>query len=185
MGQWHIEQAARVADAGGIIAYPTEAVYGLGCNPLDAKAVLRLLILKGRKLEHGLILVAADKEQLADYVDFPGGKIEKEIDKSWPGPVTWLLPARDWVPYWLTGDHATLAVRVSDHPVVRELCSAFGGPLVSTSANRHGRPPVRSALRVRQVFNGEIDYLLAGDTGGLKKPTEIRDALTGKIVRAC
>jgi len=185
VGQWHIQKAARVADAGGIIAYPTEAVYGLGCNPLDVKAVLRLLMLKGRKLEHGLILVAADKDQLVDYVDFPGGKIEKAIDKSWPGPVTWLVPAKDWVPYWLTGEHATLAVRVSDHPLVRELCNAFGGPLVSTSANRHGHPPAHSALRVRRVFDGAIDYLLGGDTGGLAKPTEIRDALTGNIVRAC
>lgn len=184
MGQWHIEQAARVADAGGIIAYPTEAVYGLGCNPLDAGAVLRLLMLKQRKLEQGLILVAADKEQLADFVEFPGGNAEDQIDQSWPGPVTWLLPAQDWVPYWLTGEHDTLAVRVSNHPVVRDLCYAFGGALVSTSANLHSHPPARNALKVRQVFNKKIDYLLVGDTGGLDKPTEIRDVRSGDIVRA-
>lgn len=182
--QWPIEQASRVADAGGIIAYPTEAVYGLGCNPLDATAVLRLLMLKRRKLEQGLILVAADKQQLLDYVDFPGGDVEKQIDQSWPGPVTWVLPANDWVPYWLTGDHDTLAVRVSNHSRVRDLCTSFGGPLVSTSANTHGHPPARSAHRVRAVFGDKIDFVLAGDTGGQDKPTEIRDARTGKILRA-
>lgn len=183
MGQWHIEQAARVADAGGIIAYPTEAVYGLGCNPLDATAVLRLLMLKQRKLEHGLILVAADKAQLNDFVEFPGDNGGDQIDRSWPGPVTWLLPAQDWVPYWLTGAHDTLAVRVSNHPLVQALCNSFGGPLVSTSANRHGHPPARSALQVRRLFRQGIDYILTGETGTLENPTEIRHALTGEVVR--
>lgn len=182
--QWHIKQAARVADEGGIIAYPTEAVFGLGCNPLDAAAVLRLLLLKHRGIEHGLILVAADRDQLEDYIDFPGGKSGKAIDASWPGPVTWLVPARPWVPYWLTGDHDTLAVRVSDHSTVQSLCREFAGPLVSTSANVHGHRPARNALQVRRAFGARIDYLVSGETGKLEKPTEIRDALSGKIVRA-
>jgi len=181
---WSARTAARVANEGGIIAYPTEAVFGLGCNPLDAMAVLRLLLLKKRRINQGLILVASDKSQLDDYVDFPGGKVGKSIDASWPGPVTWLVPAKPWVPYWLTGDHDTLAVRVSDHPVVRALCDEFAGPLVSTSANIHGHPPARNALRVRRVLGKQIDYLVGGQTGTLAKPTEIRDALSGKIVRA-
>jgi len=181
---WHIKQAARIANHGGVIAYPTEAVFGLGCNPLDAAAVLRLLLLKRRKIDLGLILVAADRQQLADYVDFPGGKAGKAIDASWPGPVTWLVPAQAWVPYWLTGNHDTLAVRVSSHPVVQELCREFAGPLVSTSANVHGHRPARDALQVRRAFGSGIDYLVCGQTGKLAKPTEIRDALSGKIVRA-
>jgi L-threonylcarbamoyladenylate synthase len=182
--QWRIKQAARVANEGGVIAYPTEAVYGLGCNPLDAAAVLRLLLLKRRNIDQGLILVAADREQLEDFVDFPGGKSGQAIENSWPGPVTWLVPAQAWVPYWLTGDHDTLAVRVSEHPIVRELCREFAGPLVSTSANIHGHRPARTALQVRRAFGGQIDYLVAGQTGKLAKPTEIRDALSGKIIRA-
>jgi L-threonylcarbamoyladenylate synthase len=181
---WHIKQAARIANSGGIIAYPTEAVFGLGCNPLDAAAVLRLLLLKQRNLDQGLILVAADPSQLEDFVDFPGGKIGEAIGASWPGPVTWLVPARAWVPYWLTGNHDTLAVRVSDHPVVQALCREFAGPLVSTSANLHGHRPARNALQVRRAFGDRIDYLVSGQTGKLAKPTEIRDALSGKIVRA-
>jgi len=181
---WHIKQAARIADSGGIIAYPTEAVFGLGCNPLDAVAVLRLLLIKQRGIDQGLILVAADRTQLEDFVDFPGGKTGKAIEASWPGPVTWLLPARTWVPYWLTGNHDTLAVRVSDHPVVQALCREFAGPIVSTSANRHGHRPARNALQVRRAFGDQIDYLVCGQTGKLAKPTEIRDALSGKIVRA-
>jgi L-threonylcarbamoyladenylate synthase len=182
--QWHIKQAARVADAGGIIAYPTEAVYGLGCNPLDTTAVLRLLLLKRRDIDQGLILVAAERQQLEDFVSFPTGRSGKAIEASWPGPVTWLVPAQPWVPYWLTGAHDTLAVRVSDHPVVRELCREFAGPLVSTSANVHGHPPARTALQVRRMFGGQIDYLVSGQTGKLTSPTEIRDALSGKIIRA-
>ena len=181
---WHIKQAARIANSGGIIAYPTEAVFGLGCNPLDAAAVLRLLLLKQRDIDQGLILVATDRGQLEDFVDFPGGKAGEAIEASWPGPVTWLVPAQAWVPYWLTGDHDTLAVRVSDHPVVQALCSEFAGPLVSTSANLHGHRPARNALQVRRAFGDRIDYLVSGQTGKLAKPTEIRDALSGKIVRA-
>jgi L-threonylcarbamoyladenylate synthase len=173
-----------MADSGGIIAYPTEAVFGLGCNPLDAAAVLRLLLLKQRDIDQGLILVAADRIQLEDFVEFPGGKTGKTIEASWPGPVTWLVPAQAWVPYWLTGNHDTLAVRVSDHPVVQALCREFAGPLVSTSANLHGHRPARNALQVRRAFGDQIDYLVSGQTGKLAKPTEIRDALSGKIVRA-
>jgi len=182
--KWSVKQAARIADEGGIIAYPTEAVFGLGCNPLDATAVLRLLLLKRRSIDQGLILVASDRGQLEDYVDFPGGKTGKAIGNSWPGPVTWLVPAFDWVPFWLTGNHDTLAVRVSSHPVVRDLCDEFSGPIVSTSANLHGHPPARNALQVRRIFGNRIDYLVGGQTGTLTKPTEIRDATSGRTVRA-
>lgn len=180
---WHIQQAVRVVEAGGIIAYPTEAVYGLGCDPLNIDAVARLLSLKQRPVAKGLILVAADIEQLSDFVTFPTGQSAEAIRDSWPGPVTWLLPVQSWVPNWLTGDHPTLAVRVSDHPVVRDLCLAFAGPLVSTSANRHGHPPARLALQVRRQFGDQIDYIVAGQTGKLARPTEIRDAASGRVVR--
>ena len=181
---WHIQQAVRVVEAGGIIAYPTEAVYGLGCDPLNIDAVAHLLSLKQRSVDKGLILVAADIAQLSDFIEFPGGKTAEAIRASWPGPVTWLLPVQSWVPDWLTGNHPTLAVRVSDHPVVRELCLEFDGPLVSTSANRQGHPPARRAYQVRRQFGDRIDYVVAGQTGKLAQPTEIRDAASGDIIRA-
>lgn len=181
---WHIQQATHTLNTGGIIAYPTEAVYGLGCDPLNIDAILRLLLIKQRSVAQGFILVAANKDQLKDYVFFPEGEIDNDISASWPGPVTWLLPVKSSVPYWLTGDNDSLAVRVSDQPIVRELCLQFNGPLISTRANLHGRPPARNIAQARNTFRNKIDYFVSGQTGKHTKPTEIRDAASGKIVRA-
>lgn len=184
MHPFQLRQAADIARAGGVIAYPTEAVYGLGCDPLNADAVLRLLELKGRATSKGLILVAADFAQLEPYIEPLSADLQARVDASWPGPVTWLLPARPEVPEWLRGEHKSLAVRVSAHPVVTALCSAFDGPLVSSSANRSGHAPARSALAVRRIFGDDLDYILHGPLGGLDRPTEIRDGATGRVVRS-
>ena len=181
---WKIKQAANVLLNGGIIAYPTEAVYGLGCNPVDNAAVMRLLQLKTRPMEKGLILVAATLEQLEAYIVIPSKEIRVKISATWPGPVTWVLPAKPWVPPTLTGIHHTLAVRVSAHPVVQALCREIDQPLVSTSANLESAPPARSALAVQRIFGQNIDFILHGRVNPLANPTEIRDALTDKILRA-
>jgi L-threonylcarbamoyladenylate synthase len=178
---WHIRQALRVLRSGGIIAYPTEAVYGLGCSPLDFDAVSRILKIKRRNMEKGLIIVAAYPQQLIPYVEFSDDSMP-QILASWPGPVTWLIPAKSNTPAWLTGKHNTLAVRVSAHPVVRALCSVTG-PLVSTSANPEGFSPAKTSARVRSYFRTAIDYILPGKTGPQRQPTEIRMASTGCIIR--
>ncbi len=187
MAPWHLRQAVRALRHGGIVAYPTEAVYGLGCDPLNAAAVLRLLALKKRPMEKGLILIASDFQQLIPFVRTPDADIMRCINATWPGPVTWLLPAKAETPAWLCGAHDTLAVRVTAHPQAAALCRTFGGALVSTSANPTGRPPARYPLRVRHYFghysNGTLDYILSGAVYSHTKPTEIRDALTGKIIR--
>ncbi len=179
----HIRNAVRLLRAGGIIAYPTEAVYGLGCDPLDRDAVRRLLALKQRPWQKGLIIVAADIEQLLPFLAPLDSGLEKKITTSWPGPVTWLLPASNNAPLWITGKHSTIAVRVSDHPVVRELCLQFAAPLVSTSANPSDLAPARTPLRVRRYFGEAIDYLIHAPLGGLDRPTEIRDAITDNTIR--
>ncbi len=166
-----------------MVAYPTEAVYGLGCDPLDAAAVERLLALKERPLAHGLILIAASVQQLAGYVLMPGAEVGRRVAATWPGPTTWLLPAAPALPRWLSGGRDSLAVRVTAHPQCVALCEAFGAPLVSTSANRHGRAAARSALDVRLRFGSRIDYILCGQVGARRYPSEIRDALTGAVVR--
>lgn len=187
MTPWHLKQAARALRHGGIIAYPTEAVYGLGCDPLNVVAVLRLLALKNRPMDKGLILIASDFQQLAPFVRPPAPDIMRRISATWPGPVTWLLPATAETPAWLRGAHDTLAVRVTAHPQAAALCQAFGGALVSTSANPAGRSPARQPLRVRQYFSHypheRLDYILSGAVYSHAKPTEIRDAVTGKIIR--
>lgn len=169
--------------AGGIIAYATEAVFGLGCDPRNGLAVRRLLGIKGRSAAKGLILIAADLAQLLPFVaGLPSGRAQ-QILASWPGPVTWILPARPGTPRWLTGGRATLAVRVTAHPGVAALCRACGTALVSTSANRSGRPPARSPLQVRRRLGPLIDYLLPGDCGPERRPSRIIDAASGALVR--
>lgn len=184
MNRWHIKLAALTIQGGGIVAYPTEAVYGLGCDPDNAEAVQRLLTLKQRPMHQGLILIAARFEQLHAYLRPLTSELRERVIPTWPGPVTWLLPARPETPPWLRGRHQTLAVRVTAHPLAAALCEAAGTPLVSTSANLSGRPPARNALGVRRIFGDQLDYILPGESGGLDKPTEIRDGLTGRQIRA-
>jgi L-threonylcarbamoyladenylate synthase len=175
--------AAHWVACGGLIAYPTEAVFGLGCAPRDGEAVRRLLALKARPECKGLILIAAEWSQLEPYVVSLNRGRMAAIRATWPGPVTWVLPARRETPNWLTGDHETLAVRITAHPLAAALCQRCGGALVSTSANRAARPPARTALAVRLALDGGLDYILSGPCGGAVRPSSIRDGLTGAVLR--
>lgn len=179
-----LRTARRYLEAGGIIAYPTEAVFGLGCDPLNPEAVMRLLAIKQRPWQKGMILIASNQSQLTPYLQPLDASTAQQLSDTWPGPVTWLLPARDDVPWWLRGTHRTLAVRVTAHPLASALCEAFGGPIVSTSANLAGHEPARRALTVRRELGEQVDYILHGALGDSHRPTEIRDAQTGRIIRA-
>lgn len=183
-GRWPLRQAAACLHAGGVIAYPTEAIYGLGCDPLNLEAVLRLLRIKQRDPAKGLILVADDIQRLLPFINITASQ-RKTLMQSWPGPNTWLVPVQDWVPEWLTGQHDTLAVRVSAHPLVAALCREAGMPIVSTSANLSGHAPARNALQVHMRLSGKIDFLLNGKTGGQHRPSTIRDLKSGRVIRAC
>jgi L-threonylcarbamoyladenylate synthase len=184
MTSWlRVDQAARILVAGGVVAYPTEAVYGIGCLPDLESALERILAIKQRDARKGLIVVAASPGQLEPLAELPDGEIGAAIRAGWPGPRTWVVPARPGVSPLLTGGRATLAVRVSDHPVVRQLCRRTGSALVSTSANLSGRRPARSALAARRALGNAVDYVLAGALGDAARPTEIRDAATGAILR--
>ncbi|MFI3312187.1 L-threonylcarbamoyladenylate synthase type 1 TsaC [Ewingella allii] len=167
-----------------VIAYPTEAVFGLGCDPDSELAVEELLRLKRRPREKGLILIADNYQQLLPYIDDSALTDEQRqtIFSQWPGPVTWVMPAKATTPSWLTGQFSSLAVRVTDHPLVKELCSRFGKPLVSTSANLNGLEPCRFAQEVKQQFGDDFP-VLEGNVGGRQNPSEIKDALTGHLFR--
>lgn len=178
-----LQQAAQAIRAGGVIAYPTEAVYGLGCDPRNEAAMCRLLALKQRPVEMGVILIASRIEQLEPYIAPLDEATRARLNATWPGPVTWVVPAKEETPVWLRGAHTTIAVRVTAHSVAAALCEAAQSALVSTSANRTGEPPVRDAETVSRIFGDEIDYILSGAVGGLEKPTEIRDARTGEVIR--
>lgn len=184
MSWLRVRAAAEAVRAGGVVAYPTEAVFGLGCDPLNEHAVRRLLALKRRPVHKGLILIAASFEQLSALLQPLTPADQTRLAATWPGPCTWLIPTQPTTPRWLRGHHDTLAVRVTAHPLAAALCRACGHPLVSTSANLSGRPPARSALAVRRQLGQRIDYLLTGALGGALKPTEIRDLKTERLVRS-
>ena len=181
--RWPLRRAREVTLGGGVIAYPTEAVFGLGCDPLNARAVARVLAIKQRDAAKGLILIAADISQLEPFMQIDES-MRGDLLRTWPGPVTWVVPAAAGVPEWLSGGRDTLAVRVTAHPVARALCEVTGLALVSTSANFSGHAPLRSPIAVRRLLGKHVDYVVPGAVGGLKKPTEIRDARTHNVLRA-
>ena len=169
---------------GGVIAYPTEAVYGLGCDPFNEQAVQRLLKIKQRSIAKGLILIAADWQQVqALTLAIPEERM-REIQASWPGPYTWVFPSSPQAPSWITGNFKTIAIRITDHPVAQQLCRQFGAPIVSTSANLSGEVPVKDAAALPNSLVEQLDFLLTAPTGSSTKPSLIRDALSGKILRA-
>ncbi|MCV2886572.1 Sua5/YciO/YrdC/YwlC family protein [Aestuariibacter sp. AA17] len=170
---------------GKLIAYPTEAVFGLGCAPDNEEAVMSLLKLKNRPIEKGVILLASNYSQLLRYVDDAAIPMDMrtEIFSSWPGPNTWLLPASKQAPRWITGGSKLIAVRVTAHHDARQLCETLNGPIVSTSANVSGEEPARTWQEVTAVF-GDSVYCVKGEVGTQQNPTQIRNGLTGEVIRA-
>ncbi|NIB39513.1 tRNA threonylcarbamoyladenosine biosynthesis protein RimN [Pseudomaricurvus alkylphenolicus] len=180
-----LQAAARALVAGEVIAYPTEAVWGVGCDPHNDQAVYKLLAMKRRDVEKGLILVAASMDQIEPLLRPLTVEQRQQLHQGWPGPLTWLVPdLRNQVPEWVKGQHTSVALRVSAHPVVSALCRAVGGPIVSTSANPQGKAPALHSWQVRRYFGDSLAALAPGAVGLQAKPTEIRDLVTGSIIRA-
>jgi L-threonylcarbamoyladenylate synthase len=177
-----IKKAADILLEGGVIAYPTEGVYGLGCIPDHSDAVMRILDIKSRKLSAGLILVSPDYALLEEWLS-PGKHELKALQAKTSHPVTWVVTANPATPDWLTGGRHTLAIRISKHPVVGALCAATGSALVSTSANRSGRPAARSALSVRKSLGSRVDYVVSGALGEASGASEIRVAQDNRVLR--
>ena len=177
-----IQKAADILLEGGVIAYPTEGVYGLGCIPDNSAAVMRILDIKSRSLSAGLILVSHDYALLEDWL-LPSPSELKALQTQQGQPVTWVVTANPATPDWLTGGRPTLAIRISAHPVINSLCAATGSALVSTSANRAGRPAARSALSVRKSLGSSIDYVVPGALGDAPGASEIRVAQDNRVLR--
>jgi L-threonylcarbamoyladenylate synthase len=175
---FHLRIAATVLRAGGLVAHATEGVWGLACDPFDAAAVARLLELKRRSVKKGLIVIGSQPDDFRPELSLLNEVDEARVRKSWPGANTWLMPNVRF-PEWISGGRATVATRVPGHEQARRLSRAFGGPLVSTSANPAGRPAARSELNVRQYFSGRVDFVLHGMVGGDPAPSRIRDAVSG------
>ena len=178
-----LAEAVQALQQGGVIAYPTESVFGLGCDPDNAQAVQRILDLKQREADKGLILIAAEFSQLEKYLQPIDDDKRQPVLASWPGPYTWLWPVKDEVSALVRGQHPTLAVRVSAHPLVQQLCRSFGKAIISTSANPAGVDPARNADEVKSYFQDQLDYIIDAPVGASAQPTEIRDVMSNKVIR--
>ena len=178
-----IQQAVSVLRADGVIAYPTEYCFGLGCDPRSERAVQRLLEIKRRDKSQGVILIAANSTQVQHYADLDSLASKEQVLASWPGPNTWLLPAKASVSQWVRGDHSTIAMRVPDHALCLALCEEFDHPIVSTSANRHAQPAHLNAKDISVDMGGEVDMIIDASLGGASSASTIRHAISGEILR--
>lgn len=176
-----VVDARELLKHGKIIAYPTEAVYGLGCSPFDQQAVNVLLALKHRPKSKGLILLIADWSQLIPLIAPISDELLVPVRAAWPGPVTWVFPKASTIPDWLSGEHDSIAIRMSAHPIAHQLC--IDGPVVSTSANINGQEPAIDLPGLRLQFPQGIDAVVSGDLGGLNQPSAIFDVRTGVRLR--
>jgi L-threonylcarbamoyladenylate synthase len=167
---------------GALIAYPTESCYGLGCDPDNRTAVLRLLKLKQRPQHKGLILIAAGYRQVARYLQPLMPAEQPQLIAAGAQAITYLLPAHRSTPRWLRGSHDTLAVRLTAHPQAARLCRSVNSALVSTSANRSGQRPARTYAQCQRLFGRRV-WVLPGRVGKRKKPSTIRAWVDGQIIR--
>ena len=171
---------------GDIIAYPTEAVFGLGCDPDNQAAVEKLLAIKQRPVEKGLILLAANYSQLLPYIDETKITHDKRllVLSRWPDGITQVLPANPKIAKYLTGQFDTIAVRITSQPDVVALCNATNKPIVSTSCNTTGKEPARTHQEIEPAICQQIDFIIQGQTLGFTQPSTIIDGLTGEIFRS-
>lgn len=172
----------RYLKRGGVIAYPTESCYGLGCDPRNPQAVKRVLALKKRSTAKGMILIAADARQLTPYLSHLNPRLRRSMRAAWPGPHTWLVPSAHDCPAFLRGAHDTIAVRVTSHPLAANLCRQVGMALVSTSANLSGGKPAKTAQECRRLFGRRV-LVIPGRIGTRRRPSTIQHLVSGQIVR--
>lgn len=180
----NLTQAATEICSGGIIAYPTESIFGLGCSPFNEQAFNKLLTLKNREPSKGVIVIAASLEQIAPMIKIKNQPWEQQVIASWQNnlqAITWVLPATDKTPEWLTGGRKTLAVRITHHPEIIKLCNKIDSPIVSTSANISQQPPAKTREQCLKMFPKTA--VLEGETLGQKQPSQIWDARSAKQLR--
>jgi L-threonylcarbamoyladenylate synthase len=180
---WHLRHAVQVLERGGIVAHATEAVFGLACDPQNPHSLSRLLSLKSRSPGKGLILIGASRDHVLKYA---APLAQEKLDMmmaTWPGPVTWVVPASPGLDFRLTGGRLSIALRVTAHPQAARLCKEFGSAIISTSANLSGHRPATTQLTVRRAFKHDIVYILPGRVGRAGRPSEIRDVVTDQVLR--
>lgn len=179
---WQYKLVANKLHSGDVIAYPTEGVWGLGCLPENESATMRILTLKNRSWEKGLILLGSSLKQLQPYVllsDHECEVLESTIGQG----VTYLVEKSEKVPAWISGTHHKVAVRLTNHITVRGICESVSQPIVSTSANIAGRPAAKTRMQLLSSFGQQIDYIVPGQLGGRHGASEIIDLESGNVIR--
>ena len=183
MSPWRLKQISRQLLHGAVIAYPTDTIWGLGCHPGIEQAVSRVNTVKNRPRQKSLILLSSDPNFFHGYLEDP--MIDRLINAdSGERPTTWIVPASPYCPSWLASSNGTLAVRVSKRPPIKALCDPIGSPIISTSANLSGTPPVRNSIQAHARFHHRIDYIIEGFKSGSQKASQIKNLITGQVLRA-
>lgn len=178
-----LSDIALVLQHGGVIAYPTEAVFGLGCDPYNRKAVQKLLEIKQRDPTKGLIVIGASWQQLEPLIAPVPTPTLARVFATWPGAITWVFPASANAPKWIQGENHSVALRIPAHALARQICMSFKGPIISTSANLEGSPSIRDLTTVKMLFGKQVDMVVPGKVGDRIRPSEIRDAISGDVLR--
>lgn len=188
MNTLNLQQAVERLQQGDVVAYPTEAVWGLGCDPKQQHAFEKILSLKQRPIEKGVILLSESIERIEPLLAILDADIRQQVIASWqssatqPRATTWLLPVSSAIPAWIYGAHDRVAIRVTQHILCQQLCAAFDGLIVSTSANPAGLAPAKTAQQVADYFGSDI-AILPGELGNSPEPSRILDAVTGQVIR--
>lgn len=184
MSPWQINRLGKAVLQGAVFAYPTDTIWGFGCHPLDPFAVHQILAIKQRPVRKGLILLASDLQYIEPYISTDISDHDRlRLEQVYDQPTTWLVDANPDCPSWLRGEFSTIAIRLTRHSFVRQMCDSIRAPLVSTSANRSGRPPVRNAIQARCQFAGELDFIVHGFETGGSKASKIKSLETDTIIR--
>ncbi len=182
MNDTQLNQAIQCLKSGGVIAYPTESVYGLGCDATDLESVSRILKIKKRDPDKGLILLVSDIQQASRFIIPLTEQQIAKLNQPSAHAITWLLARNRAVSTLITGTHSKLAVRVTTHPIAKMLCEGFGSPIISTSCNLHGQPSHRDAESVASDSSLDLDLIIEGSCGR-EPPSRIIDLLTGARIR--
>ncbi len=183
MSTWSLNRYARAIARGAVFGYPTDTIWGFGCHPLIESSVMQILAIKRRPVEKGLILLSSRLEYCRDYIDVDEAGLAL-IAQPVEQPTTWLVDASKYCPDWISGQYPTVAIRITDHPLMRDLCKRIQAPLVSTSANRSGRPPARNLIQMRRQFSTELDFVISGFSTGGAHASRIKSLASGDIVRS-
>ena len=183
MSPWALNRMVRAIAQGAVIGYPTDTIWGLGCHPLIAASVARILQMKHRGPAKGLILLSSHLEYCSDYLATDAEQLAS-LRRPTVQPTTWLVPASEFCPPWIRGNFPTVAIRITDHPLLQFLCDRLQAPLVSTSANRAGCATVRNAIQMRKQFGDQLDFIVGGFAAGTGRPSEIKSLASGTILRS-